>query len=576
MLLAVASILIWCSSAQSSLKAQILSTVVYTRYGDRTPFIYASNPALTPLGAQQLYQAGAKFRSRYLVPVLDITTPDTTIRDISTWQLHHDEIDILTTDDQYVVASAQVFMQGLYPPLETFSNHSSVANSYELANGSNLVAPLGGFQYPNILTASGNDINSIWLAGQENCPAWSALTTDCYSSSAFQEFQANTQSFYRGLQPNLLNGVFPDTSVGYFDAYYIWDYLNYAYTHNSSVADLLAPEDLTRAKVLADDWVFALNANLTASGRSAGDHVGVIAGRTLASRVLQAFYTAINTQGQSDKMTLLFGSFETMVSFAALSELMSPHNGDFYNVPGAGSSFVFELFALEAEVTNTYPSTSDLYVRFLYQNGTDEDSSLVEYSLFGRSPSQSMMALQEFISAMENIMIFNIGDWCSTCDSFSVFCPAFENVNTGSPGSSLVSGAQRGMQPVVAGVVGAVVALAVFALVIAGLLLLCGIRLQRRSGRRQSDLGGFKGAEKLASDQDLTMSKSRAGVSIVDSGAIHAPAKERVGSWELKDQAKTRNEQSPVLHVGNTRSSRKPSFEEDEIEAEPVKPYDYV
>jgi len=105
---------------------------------------------------------------------------------------------------------------------------------------------------------------------------------------------------------------------------------------------------------------------------------------------------------------------------------------------------------------------------------------------------------------------------------------------------------------------------------------LCGIRLQRRSGRRQSDLGGFKGAEKLASDQDLTMSKSRAGVSIVDSGAIHAPAKERVGSWELKDQAKTRNEQSPVLHVGNTRSSRKPSFEEDEIEAEPVKPYDYV
>ena len=186
------------------------------------------------------------------------------------------------------------------------------------------------------------------------------------------------------------------------------DYLNYEYIHNSTVADNLDDIELARVKVLAADWVFAMYANTSASGNNEGDHIGVIAGRTLAARILQAFYTTINTQGDSDKMTLLFGGFEPMIGFAALAELVSPQNAAFYNLPEPGSSLMFELFALRENDIGTYPDFDELYVRFLYQNGTDEDSTAAEYPLFGRSPSLTMMSLSDFIAGIERIMVYNV------------------------------------------------------------------------------------------------------------------------------------------------------------------------
>ena len=335
------------SAGQTVLRQEVLSTFIYTMYGDRTPFILPVDPTLTPLGAQQLYDAGANFRARYVTPVSDTNDDEySAIRNISPYQLFHNELSVYSTNEQWIAAGAQAFMQGLYPPLAASSNYTYITGESPLANGSNVVAPLDGYQYPLIETSSSNDLNSIYLAGSENCPMFTQATSEYYQNPSFQALQASTEEFYDSLRPEFLDGVFSNVSIGYFDAYSIYDYLNYAYIHNSTVAESLDEEELTKAKILAADWVFAMNSNTTAYGASQGDHVGVMAGRTLAARIMQAFYTTINTQGASDKMTLLFGSFEPMIAFAALSELISPMNSAFYNLPEPGSSFVFELFAL--------------------------------------------------------------------------------------------------------------------------------------------------------------------------------------------------------------------------------------
>lgn len=104
------------SAAQTVLREHIWSTVVYNRYGDRTPYVLPTSDTLTPLGATQMYNAGARFRDRYLVSTAGNSS--TVIQGISQFQLNNDQVSISSLTEQFVVASAQAFMQGLYPPLQ--------------------------------------------------------------------------------------------------------------------------------------------------------------------------------------------------------------------------------------------------------------------------------------------------------------------------------------------------------------------------------------------------------------------------------------------------------------------------
>jgi hypothetical protein len=135
----------------------------------------------------------------------------------------------------------------------------------------------------------------------------------------------------------------------------------------------------------------------------------------------------------------------------------------------------------------------------------------------------------------------------------------------------------RGISPAVAGVIGAVVTLVVVGILAAVLALLGGLRVYKIKTKGRSDLGGFKGGEKLASDADLTVAKAKVGgiVTGPPAGRLH----ERVGSWELGDQTKARDAQIPNLGSSDL-PERRPSFEDDELHvhplAAPVKPDDHV
>jgi hypothetical protein len=172
-------------------------------------------------------------------------------------------------------------------------------------------------------------------------------------------------------------------------------------------------------------------------------------------------------------------------------------------------------------------------------------------------------------------MMFNVEDWCTTCNSFSVFCPAFTGTDGSlSPTTSLSPDHHR-LSPAVAGVIGAVVTLVVAALLFAAVMVLGGVRLHRIERRGQSDLGGFKGGNKLASDQDLTLPKGGAGATIIhaENPAYPAPVRghERVGSWELRDQAKAEEAQGRMMNPAAIRP-RRPSYEEDEMHISPFTP----
>lgn len=126
-------------------------------------------------------------------------------------------------------------------------------------------------------------------------------------------------------------------------------------------------------------------------------------------------------EGRTNKLNLWFGDFAPMVSFAALAGLTSEQNAIFYDVPPLGSSYIFELVSLlpEGDPGSSFPATSDMYVRFYFQNGTDEYSRPIEYPLFGRSPSQTLIPYSEFVSGISKFSLSGgVKEWCETCGSY--------------------------------------------------------------------------------------------------------------------------------------------------------------
>lgn len=318
--------------------------------------------------------------------------------------------------------------------------------------------------------------------------------------------------------------------------------------------------------------------------------IRAIAGKTLARKILGQLAVNIATEGANAKLSLLFGEFQPMLAFFSLAFATRSNSSSSYGIPDFASSMVFELFSYGSSASS-YPSTSDLWVRFYFRNGTSTSSDLVEYSLFGYGPSEAAMRWSEFEARMADMMVDGIEEWCTACGADSVFCPGFN------ASLSVMSGSSRNsrMAPAVAGVIGASIALGVALLAVAALMLLGGLRVRRADSvigsagtRRKSSLGGFKGGAKLASDADVSFASKGApfGVSVMEqqqqkkhsqdqrtSGS--GKPRERIGSWELGDTK--RDHASLGDGKEEESSSRRSSLEiyEDGI-ARPVMPHERV
>ncbi|KAJ6036872.1 Histidine phosphatase superfamily clade-2 [Penicillium herquei] len=535
---------------------KVWSVFAYTVYGDSTPMVLIDKqpPGLTEYGGSQLADVGSAFRNRYVSSAGSSNATESAIQYISPSVLYSKDVRVLSTTDQNVIASAQAFMVGLYPPL----GQEHMNTSDETANGTIYSAPLDGYQFPQIVTAGDSDPASLLVSGQSACNMHQVGISEYQNSDNALEITRDSEVFYQKLLHQVLSGVYDKSSATYANAVSIADYLNYEIIHNSTALDHLFGDDLIRARSFADQFTYATNAQ-DASALTSESTIGAaspIAGQTLASSILDAFRINMEEEGNGQKITLLFGGDEPAVALASLIGLASTQQSNFYSRPARGASLIFELYSFETDVDDeSYPGSDEMYVRFFLHNGTDSSTEFISYPLFGYGPSKSYVPWNDFEIELETFAVASIQEWCIRCNADSVFCSGVLDRNDSST-------KKRGISPVVAGVIGAVVTLVVIGLLATLGFFLCSLR--KRRGSHRPSMGGFKGTSKLASDTDVSFRNPIWGSgksapmeqdNEVSSGVI-VRGQERLGSWEMGQQISEIENTQPITssaaaHVSN-------------------------
>ncbi|EMC91561.1 hypothetical protein BAUCODRAFT_46040, partial [Baudoinia panamericana UAMH 10762] len=564
--LVLATVLFFAAGDAAANQYTVWATSIFHRTGERTPEVLGYIPTtLTSYGAQQVHNSGTFFRQRHVSSASTNPVNSAPIQGLSSNRVDNLQVFVGALDEQWTVASAQAFLQGLYPPYTLNASTASLLDPTSiLANGTYVENPLSGYQYGQVHSFGGYDPEFPYLGGSLDCPAFDIAAVEYANTPQFAAVEAESRHIYQAIGQPLLRSVLNPSAWDYFNAYAIYDYLNYQRSHNATVAALLSQPQYINATTkvsyfdqlrwYADHQQWAQLTNLTAQNNYTGKSealpgrikgsISTIAGNLLAAKMLAQLQVAIQTSGSYYKFSALFGDFEPMVSLFALLGLPNI-NSNFYGIPDFGSVAVFELFSYtNNSMSMLFPSTSDLWVRFYFRNGsggTNETSGNYQsYPIFNRGPSQTDMTWHDFQTGMYGILLADIGSWCTQCGATNLFCAAWNSSDaTTNTTDSTTFTTQRQMKPAIAGVIGAVVTLVVAGLVFALAMLVGGVRFHRTERRSRSELGGFKGSQKLASDRDLTnvpKGGATVGASIERSpdSPLSPIGHERVGSWELK------------------------------------------
>jgi hypothetical protein len=406
------------------------------------------------------------------------------------------------------------------------------------------------------------------LDGTTTCTRYQQSLLDFKNDSTMMQMYSRSFSYYQSLWSTVFQPAFPQTMANFFYAYDLYDYARFEFDHNPQIRNALNESGLEILETLAASQQRELNADLTESGKYAGDLIRAISGRMLATKVATQLRVNYASAGRDVKMSLMFGGFKPFISLFALTNLnRSPWAKDFEDIPKPGAAMVFELFSENTKNLSLYPMASELRVRFLYRPSADPGVPFTEYALFSNSTTQrASMPFNDFYAAMDGIGVDSVSTWCDMCDSPNLFCTAFESNQGWAGGSGSSSRGGAGVTAPVAGVIGAVVTLAVFGLAGLAAVLLGGVRLYR-TDKTSRNSGGFKGPEKMASDLDIAVSGR---------GARH----ERVGSWELRGGGSDVRNVGAVLDKDTAVSNIRNTPEDDDaisvMGATPVRPREAV
>lgn len=220
---------------------------------------------------------------------------------------------------------------------------------------------------------------------------------------------------------------------------------------------------------------------------NASDPVRAIAGAVLAGQVLQGLNNTITSRGSGNTLTVQFGSYATALSYFGLSQL-TVASSNFTGIPDYASSMVWELVT-NSSISNGFPSTSDIYVRFYYNNGTSAPSTdLTSYPLFNQS--SLLLSWSDFVSSSQKFAVTSQNQWCQQCGNIGSSCSA-AGATTSSSSSAATSSttsdsSSGGISKAVAGVIGAMVTLGVVLGLEALIMLIGGIRLTIKRANLQS------------------------------------------------------------------------------------------
>lgn len=404
--------------------------------------------ALTSLGAEQNRQVGGGYRERYL----SSSSPDR-ILGISQDKYVSSQVFATAPDQGILMNTATAFLQGFYPPLGDIAPEIA---SQTLNNGTNSTAPLDGYQYVILHGINDNSPDTIWIKGDDECPAYTNSSKKFTKSTEFRQRDTATRDFYAGFYDVLSSGVYnlKKEDMTYAHAFDIFDLVNVARIHNAtSPARNVSDTNLDQLRTLADSAELGLNYNASETIRSVG-------AQTLSGVVLRQLNTTVSSRGKAPKFSLLAGSYDTFLAFFGLTGLLDV-SPDFHGLPEYASSMAFELFT--EDNADMFPSSvdSNLRVRWLFRNGTA--GNLTGFPLFGSG--EMSLPWPRFVSEMQKRAIVDVGDWCTKCSSKADFCAAYGDNVGAKDNEKSDGGSSGGMSNAVAGVVGAMVTLGVVAIV---------------------------------------------------------------------------------------------------------------
>ncbi|GAP90501.1 putative acid phosphatase [Rosellinia necatrix] len=443
----------------------VLGVYIFSRHGDRTPKALAPTN-LTSLGAQQAYTSGGYYRNRYVAsdadsPVFGLS------RDVAALT----QLTVTAPLDNVLQNSAQAFLQGLYPPAGDFSTQ-------ELRNDETVTAPLGGYQYVPVnmissLTSSTNPEDNPWLQGGSGCDKAVVSSNNYLSSTEYASTYKESEDFYQSLLP-VINTTFETDEANFKNAYAIFDYINVATIHNQTIpaSDLLTSENLRELKLLADvhEWNLAYNST---------DEIRAIAGATLAGQIVEALNDTITGHGKQP-VHIQFGAYASFLSFFGLAQLPAV-SADFTGVVGYSSTMAFELVTNASVGSGSagYPSADDISVRFLFSNGSAADVTPTVYPLFGQG--ETLLPWTSFVSGMKKFAIGDTPDWCRVCGVTTGSCASLTAGSGSGDAASASASGSGGISLPVAGVIGALVTLAVVIGAEALIYVISGVTLVKKS-----------------------------------------------------------------------------------------------
>ncbi|KAJ5507071.1 hypothetical protein N7527_009214 [Penicillium freii] len=441
---------------------RVLGAYIFARHGDRTPKVFGSTQ-LTDLGYREVFDSGSYYNDRYIS-----SSSSKQIEGISADVVKPKQISASAPSDTVLQNSATGFLQGLYPPVGKVASQT-------LGNGTSVEAPLNGYQLIQLIpaTTSKNAEDSTWLQGSSGCQKASVSSNNYFSSELYTSLLSSTKEFYQSLSP-MLDGAFASSDMTFKNAYTIFDYLNVGKIHNST-SQFPHKSDLTdevyhQLIALAGSHEFNLAYN-------SSDKVRAIDGAVLAGEILAGLNETIATKGNT-KLNVGFGSYGTIFSLFGLLQ-MPTASVDFTGIPDYASSMVFELVT-NASGTDFPTDKSDLSVRFMFHNGTITGSSEpTTYALYGQS--SKLLSWDDFSSRTKDIAITSNDEWCTMCGNTDGKCASSASTSSDSGSASTSSTSGSGMSLAVAGVIGAMVTLAVILGLQAIFFLLGGFRIAKRN-----------------------------------------------------------------------------------------------
>ncbi|ODV88128.1 hypothetical protein CANARDRAFT_26284 [[Candida] arabinofermentans NRRL YB-2248] len=391
-----------------------VGTFIFGRHNDRVvkPANY-----LTTYGARRQVASGNFHRERYFGLDADGNSVDS---DFVISGLNPEGYFVY--GDTYAQTSAATvleysqisFLQGLYPQSNAVNEVKSLQISQEpqLANGTDVVSPLNGYQYVFMDIQQEDSEDYIWIRGDANCPASDDAVADWYNTDAFLSMNESTYDFYQSLSSVLPKKKWPKWKLNFGNAMSISDYMYVNSIHNETLAAEWNSTLLHQVLTLADSaqWGISYDANDKLNNFTIG-------GQTMLGAVVNYLNTT-KVEG-SPYINYFTGAFNTMYQIWGLMDL-NLVSDNFTGMPDYGATLVWDLLQSN--------SSSDYFVQFSFRNGTDDTDLINSYPIF--NSSSTVMAWDDFVSNMEKVSIRSLQSWCSACSSEAEQCVQYSSTYT--------------------------------------------------------------------------------------------------------------------------------------------------